>query len=117
MPFRNEMMVTMPAKIAKQRGMKQYFTGIPCIKYGHIGMRYTSSGCVGCAEKKYELNSKAMKARATRWKKSNPETVKAIAKACYDRTDPKIKSSADIHEMILNLRKNHKEWKDEKSDE
>ena len=40
-----------------------------------------------------------------------------IFNQAYNYKDPKIKSQADIHEMILNLRKNHKEWKDKKSDE
>lgn len=38
-----------PRKIAKERGLKRYFTGKPC-KHGHIAERSTANGvCIECA--------------------------------------------------------------------
>lgn len=67
--------------IAKQSGVKVYFTGKPCLN-GHIAVRITSSGkCTQCdSEKKkkaYAENPDKARKRALKWAAENQDKAKA----------------------------------------
>jgi hypothetical protein len=55
--------VIIKRKQAKDKGLLRYFTGNPCLPFGHISERATRNGeCLECA-----------KARLDEWRKKNPE--------------------------------------------
>lgn len=63
-----------PRKIAKERGLKRYFTGKPCKKGGH-GERFTGSAKCYC-EICRELRRGAHRKYSFDWRKRNPEKAK-----------------------------------------
>ena len=61
-------------KLALEKGEKQYFTGIACVK-GHIAPRRAKTGeCIDCR-----------KLFLIEWRKKNPEKVKSHNKTQYSR--------------------------------
>jgi len=63
-----------PRAIAKERGLKRFYTGLPC-KSGHIAERVTSSStCLICDAERKRV-----------FRKENPEANKAIQKKCHEK--------------------------------
>jgi hypothetical protein len=74
---------------AKDRGLKRYFTGVPC-KRGHICERYIQGGaCIECMmlanikNKWYENNIERAKENMHRWANANSERKKELANRWY----------------------------------
>lgn len=109
-----------PTKIAKAdaaaRGLKRYFTGVPC-KHGHVCERYTKrSLCVDCCADKrarwgmehpdrvkagfskwYTENREKSIAAATAWRKANPEKRRATNQAWTEANREKVRESYRQH--------------------
>lgn len=65
---------------AREHGLPRYFTGKPC-KRGHVEERYVNNGgCVVCAIE-----------RVRRWKKENPDKVRARRRANYEKENAAVK--------------------------
>ncbi len=71
--------------LAKQQGLKTYFTGVPC-KFGHIAERQVLRAvCCECLKEKRKIefqrwyskpeNRRRVVAQASGWKKANPKKV------------------------------------------
>lgn len=96
-------------KEAIERGLKHYYTGVPCKRGGHVTERVTSSStCCECTRENHHIyyaknREKALEsikrwsqknndrvAGATRkWRKTNPEAAKQTHKKYYDANKTK----------------------------
>jgi hypothetical protein len=74
---------------AKARGLKRYFTGIPC-KHGHVSERNTSTtGCLACWRARYAANPGPRKARHRAWYAENAKLIASRRNAANkDRNRP-----------------------------
>ncbi len=66
---------------ARAKGLKFYFTGIPC-RHGHVApRRVLDRGCTACRRridrKNYYAHQAKKIAKSSRWNKANPDRVKA----------------------------------------
>src|SRR5690554_4653718 len=103
-------------KEAKERGLKRYFTGVPCNR-GHISERRVSNGiCVKCAQilKKewYFKNPGAAAREKMNCVQKNPEKYKNIAKKWRERNREKdAESSRNYYHKNKEARlRRHREW-------
>lgn len=80
---------TIPKSVAKERGIRKYFTGKPC-KRGHVAERLTrSSDCVMCKKEvrsRYYLeNIEKQKEYSQKWHAENRERVSEINKSWREK--------------------------------
>jgi len=101
-------------KYAKEKGLKRYFTGIPC-KNSHISERLTSSrGCIECQkknEKKYNQSEKGKKVRRLKQKrfyKNNREKI--LAKEKIRTKTPKYKKRVKAYNQRSYVREKKKKY-------
>ena len=91
---------------AKLLGVKQYFTGKPCVK-GHVALRRTNNGeCCECQSEqkraKYLANRDAAVARSREWREKNQDKVKSMTKRYYEKNRETLilKSRRDYLERV-----------------
>lgn len=99
-------MIVVSLDDARSRGLKRYYTGAPC-KHGHLAERQVSNKtCFACHSVKASkyLQTQAGRAiilrRVARWKKGNPEKVRASSKktAAKMRAKPEFKEARESPE-------------------
>ena len=81
-------MVAIPRSVSQLRGIKRYYTGLPC-KYGHIDVRLSVDGrCYECArqkaKRKYHHDPKYREYQ-NQWRKDNAEKVAKYAQESEKR--------------------------------
>lgn len=72
--------------IARDLGLKRYFTGKPCPK-GHVSERWVSSKvCIDCRRLAHKLNAEAEKLYMRKRRAENPELHRKRSRECQRRT-------------------------------
>jgi 5-methylcytosine-specific restriction endonuclease McrA len=79
---------------ARERGLRHYFTGKPCM-YGHVAIRLASTGmCQECArlrQRKWRVeNLELARQRYREWKSNNPDVAKAATASWRNRNPDKV---------------------------
>ena len=83
------------AREAFEKGLKRYFTGIPC-KYNHIAQRMISNGCcVECLKIRNEKNKKKTYERVKEWRKKNPGARAVEARKYREKYPDKVKGYSE----------------------
>ena len=101
---------------AKARGLKKYFTGLPCA-HGHIDFRTTSSTqCRSCkseiAKNAYAADPAPAKRRALEWSKQNPEKRRAQC-TLFRETNPASAKAAQRKyraKIVDKIREDNRAW-------
>ena len=71
---------------AKLSQLTRYFTGVPCVKYAHVGERLTSSGeCVECKRLRERQKYISGDTGHKNYYKNNRERMLAVQKAADDK--------------------------------
>lgn len=93
------MKISEPRKIARELGLKRYFTGVAC-KRGHICERYVSSArCIECAINWCIENHVRVAEKNARWHAKNRERANAASARWHDKNrDRANAASADWHD-------------------
>lgn len=85
-------------KEAREKGLRRYFTGIPC-KHGHLDERVTANGtCIicnnlavqKCHRKDRAANPSKYRTRARKWRTNNPDKARAQVRKWHANNPDKI---------------------------
>jgi len=78
------------AREAFDKGLKRYYTGVPC-KFGHVVERMVSNGsCVSCLKDRRDKLRRKNYENVKEWRKRNPEKRAAQSKRRYSKHKDKI---------------------------
>lgn len=78
------------AREAFDKGLKRYYTGMPC-KYGHIDERMISNGsCVSCLKVRRDKTRASNYERVKEWRKNNPELRAAQCRRYQEKNKDKL---------------------------
>ena len=104
-------------KEAKAKGLKRYFTGIPCC-HGHMAEKLTSNrSCIKCSQIHYRNNSEKIKAKVKKWGENNKEYIKKYRKEHFQKNKEEMteknriyreKNKDSVFEYHKSYREKHK---------